>query len=919
MLTSHSRNGSQAQQQLQQQQQHLEIQKKHAKAERVRKLWTEFEQWLKLPRNEMERVRDHLFLQTVNLNSHTTKTSRRRIEEAHFFKAREEWQRRLRAVDLKESDWDPMNEAEMKAVEEALGVDDGEGYITDPSPSPPHRPFYAVASTSSAAATSLVPAENLANRSSSSLLPGPPMLVAPPMTSASRATSASSSSYECVRPEEFHSDDEESTSDSEFSFSTTISSIISEEDEVVGPVTEYMFTQALESDPYLGVRPSMEVAKETNGLLLARHVPVPKPVDAGAGSQPPPSLAPPKRPPDARQQPQATMASRSSSNSSSASVSKKPSPPQSAASKKPSPPVPTQSAASTKPSPPVPSQNAAPTTTTTKSSPPVASTSTASSSKPQQQSTKSSRVHYPLVAPSLSDLSDYDEVENDAESERLSPSLVAQFEAQFEVRKLEIRIEKIQQFHGLASEADVALSISIADGRRDHTLSRQGEVDLVQRHYESTVALRDRMEKERKEQVNEEKKRMREEYVWHSSSSNQRHHGGFFQQQQPQPPVESDSEDDQEDEMQRIMERMKQEQMALQAQFSSHEPPKAQVTRRRPGTLTLDSMPTPTVAMNDKSFEEVSTPRAAPKGGWSSAKPPATRALANVLGQSLSRKPNSPLFEPVVQQQQQQQSFLQEADDGELEADHEDADNEKERENTGFWSYLTSGSKKKAASAAPPQSPQPQWNFSSSPVTKTPQKPTTAKSRLGIVTSAWDEDFEADGKEPVEEVVEVEKEELPQEKTPVIPLAPAPNVSPANKKQTKKQQRQANKKGGAATTAKAEKAEAPPAPAPAPSSSTQKGQKTAPVGVPGKSGRKPLDNDDISSTPRQRLQAQMANEEMFNDQEDETPTTPRPPAMKKVAAAQAANPWARKTMNKNVVDPAFGAFVSVCRGYGPDR
>lgn len=217
----------------QQQQQHLEIHRKQAKAERVRKLWVDFEQWLKQPRNEMERERDQLLHQTGRVTSAAVKASRRRIEGTHFHKAREEWQRRLRAVDLRESDWDPMQEAEMKAVEEALGVDDAEGYITDPSPSPPHQII--------PTPTSLVDSANKSVAASSSFVP-PPVQVpvpvppssvaaaaaaAPPLTPASRTSSTSS--YECVRPEDFHSeDDEELTPDSDYSsFSSTISTIVS--------------------------------------------------------------------------------------------------------------------------------------------------------------------------------------------------------------------------------------------------------------------------------------------------------------------------------------------------------------------------------------------------------------------------------------------------------------------------------------------------------------------------------------------------------------------------------------------------------------------------------------------------------------------------------------------------------------------
>ena len=228
----HNRNRVSQQQQRQQQQQHqqqFEIQRKQAKAERVRKLWVEFELWLRQPRNDMERERDQLFFQTGRVNSAAVKASRRRIEGTHFHKAREEWQRRLRGADLRESDWDPMHEAEMKAVEEALGVDDEEGYITDPSPSPPHQILPVSLLDHSANKSAPSPSSLLPQSAALALAPPllPPPASAPPLTAASRTSS--SSSYECVRPEEFHSeDDEELTPDSDYSsFSSTISTIVS--------------------------------------------------------------------------------------------------------------------------------------------------------------------------------------------------------------------------------------------------------------------------------------------------------------------------------------------------------------------------------------------------------------------------------------------------------------------------------------------------------------------------------------------------------------------------------------------------------------------------------------------------------------------------------------------------------------------
>jgi hypothetical protein len=168
----------------------------------------------------------------------------------------------------------------------------------------------------------------------------------------------------------------------------------------------------------------------------------------------------------------------------------------------------------------------------------------------------------------------------------------------------------------------------------------------------------------------------------------------------------------------------------------------------------------------------------------------------------------------------------------------------------------------------------------------------------------------------------VEKEETSQDKTPVIPSAPAPNV-PTNKKQTKKQ-RQANKKGAAAVPAATAKSEAP-----APVLSTQKAQpvvgpstqkaqqsKTTPIAVPAKAGKKGslADGDDISSTPKLNVLkhlAQPANEDI-NEREDDSPTTPRPAPANKKGAVQSNNSWARgKGAGKAVVDSTFGQYLLV--------
>ncbi|KAF8631000.1 hypothetical protein AX15_002691 [Amanita polypyramis BW_CC] len=615
---------------------------------------------------------------------------------------------------------------------------------------------------------------------------------------------------------------------------------ISEEDKAVGPVAEYMFTQALETTGLTG-RP-LETTLNDKGPVLSRNRPAPKPTENGSGGGPP--FAPPKQPPDNKLvQPSVTKMNGTG-----------------------------------------PKNSPSPQTLPDLSSDPV----------PNTQSSKSSRIHYPLVAPSLSDLSDYDEVENDTETEleRLSPSLVAQFEAQFEARKLEIRTKKIREFHQLACEADIRLCVNLASGRRGRILSRQEENKMVEEHYQRTVVLRQRMEKERKEQVKQEQRRLRDEFSRRNSSSTSLF-GQIQGPHQGRPAVESpDSDAEPEDDMQQRFERMKQEQLALQAKYGVFEQPVAepQMMRRRAGTFTNETI-SPAIQtsgiLNDKRFDEsgqVSTPR--PSASAWSTKPavgPSNRDLGNILGQNMSRK-NISLFDSA-----EQQSAAYDIDGVDHQADNED---DREKENAAFWSHLTSSPKKRTP-VPPVASP---FNFSTPQ--KAPLKPLNGKSRLGMVTSAWDDNFDTEETNAVADITipadkEADKDvESSQEKTPVIPSAPAPNV-PQNKKQSKKQ-RQANKRGAPAAASTATKA-APPVPTPL----TQKAQaKMSPVNIPNKPGtaRKAslADGDDISSTPRpsmlKKLQAQLVNEEGMNEYDD-TPTTPRPAFKRSVV--QNNNPWGR--------------------------
>ncbi|KAF8639005.1 hypothetical protein AX17_001784 [Amanita inopinata Kibby_2008] len=834
----------------QQRQQQIELQRKQAKTDRVRKLWSEFEQWLKQPRSEMGRERDHLLRHSGPLNGHTVRASRRRLEETHFLQMREEWQRRLKSADLEESDWEPMTDVEMKAVEEALGVDDEEGYITDPSPSPPHQPIH-----SSTTSNIFAPAEHSANSSVTSLINGNTgffsshaLVAAPPLTPASRSSSMSST-YECIRPEEFHSDDE-LTSDSDFSsFSSTISTIISEEDEAVGPVTEYMFAQALEGSSLAGNHPDN---LDDNAPFLSRSLPTRTSNINGMGGLPP---APPKRPPDTihAQAPEENVHGPS-----------------------------TQRPNNSK-------DNAMP------------------KSILKSHISKPARIHYPLVAPSVSDLSDYDDIDNDADPKSLSPSTVAQFEAAFEARRLEIRVEKINEFHRLACEADVQLCVDIANGRRNRTLTRQEESRLVNEHYQQTISLRERMEKERKDQVNREKKRLREEFGRRNASSSSLF-GNKQGSRQGRFAIDSqESDTDPEDELQKKLEKVKQEQLAMQAKFNSQESSRPQPSRGRAGTITAETAPNVTpsqtngIAVNGKTrgdLNPASVPisNATPGSAWSTK--PVGSGNSNGRGNiikddAIGKAKATGMFETA--------EHWSGPDNRNVNLRTVNGEDEYEEDNGSFWSSLSLNGKKKAP-APPPQSP---WN--SAGTSKSLQKQNATKSKLGIVTSAWDDnlnDNESQDNDVTTTVGREDPEVLQPDKTPVMPSAPAPVVT-SNKKQTKKLRQANNKKGANAATpttaAKNGKTDAPTS-----VSSTQKAQqqqsKAVPVSVPNKSpmiGKKlpAADAEDLSSTPRpsilRRLQAQLAAGESIDDDEEDLPATPRPGPGAERPTAQSTNPWAR--------------------------
>ncbi|PFH47931.1 hypothetical protein AMATHDRAFT_6277 [Amanita thiersii Skay4041] len=836
--------------QQQQRQQQAEQQRKQAKADRVRKLWVEFDQWLRQPRSAMERERDMLMQQSGRISSTAVMATRRRIEGGHFHEAREEWQRRLKAAGLDGSDWEPMTEAEMKAVEEALGVDDEEGYIIDPSPSPPHQVPHALTITENFA-----PTEIPGNSSTTPLINGnnegfsgtpSSFTAAPPLTTASR-TSSMSSTYECVRPEEFHSEDDELTSDSDYSsFSSTISTMITEEDESVGPVTEYMFSQALESSGFPGNHANSNATR--SAPIPFRQVNGQKFGSNNTGGT---LLAPSKRPSEVVQ-PQPVLANTHSSNL----LRRSPE-----------------------------DHSEAPSTST-------ASTSKSNTSKP-------ARVHYPLITPYMSDLSDHDDADNDGDSDPLAPSLVAQFEAQFEAKKLEIRINKINEFHQYACDADVNLCVTIANGRRTRTFTRQEENRLVNEHYQQMVSLRERMEKERKEDVSREKKRLRDEFRQRSANSSSTQPG----RSAPGPThFGLDSQGDlmsQEDEIKKKLDKVRQEQLAMQAKFSAQEPPKSALSRGRARTITAETAP----SVSDNRMNGVGTSRKKFDGPEISSNPsPITKVAGNGawslksnnnLGNASARVNIDALGgnDSRSQPNLNMPGSLFDYDGGTMESELLQDD---EKENDIAWSH-PSNTKKKASN--PPL--HSAWNLAS----KAQQK-SASKSKLDIVTSAWDEPAyeNTNDTREVEPEVQVQKES----ETPTQPAVASPPSAPAttaSKKQTKKQ-RQASKKGTAAPAAKVEKVEVtPPASTPSAQKASTQQNKSVPVPVSTKSEpnskRKPSisDADEISSTPRPSALKRVQAQATLDDEDEDTevaPPTPRPGAAAKRPMAQStASAWGR--------------------------
>jgi hypothetical protein len=182
----------------------------------VRRIWSEFETWAAEQRAKLEdeskkveaKWRSTSMWPRQKGNNDAQKAKEiRTAQEKYLSAVREEWDRRLKAHKLKDTDWGPMTPQELDRVFIVLGGD-----LDEPSPiiektpekivqqpsQPPQRvqPHTPVASTALVLASATAP---------------PPPAPAPSFSSTARASNASStstSSYSFVSPSDFTTDDE---------------------------------------------------------------------------------------------------------------------------------------------------------------------------------------------------------------------------------------------------------------------------------------------------------------------------------------------------------------------------------------------------------------------------------------------------------------------------------------------------------------------------------------------------------------------------------------------------------------------------------------------------------------------------------------------------------------------------------------
>ncbi|KAJ3747860.1 hypothetical protein DFH05DRAFT_1392424, partial [Lentinula detonsa] len=81
----------------------------------------------------------------------------------------------------------------------------------------------------------------------------------------------------------------------------------------------------------------------------------------------------------------------------------------------------------------------------------------------------------------------------------------------FEKWKLNLRIQKIREFHDDAADADVQLTLDLDDARRTRTWTKEDEAQLLRAHETDMLALRELKEAERKAAVETERQRRRAE------------------------------------------------------------------------------------------------------------------------------------------------------------------------------------------------------------------------------------------------------------------------------------------------------------------------------------------------------------------------------------------------------------------------
>ncbi|KAK7455081.1 hypothetical protein VKT23_010952 [Stygiomarasmius scandens] len=84
-------------------------------------------------------------------------------------------------------------------------------------------------------------------------------------------------------------------------------------------------------------------------------------------------------------------------------------------------------------------------------------------------------------------------------------------EAEFEKFKTDIRIRKIREFHQEAADADIQLTIDIAEARKSKSFTREHEAKRIEEHERSMLKLRKRKEEERQKTVEGERQRRRTE------------------------------------------------------------------------------------------------------------------------------------------------------------------------------------------------------------------------------------------------------------------------------------------------------------------------------------------------------------------------------------------------------------------------